>query len=60
MRRAPLPNFRICPVCLRRIRSTSRLRRIQHHRDSIGANVCPMSGEPYDLADTCDVLGRPA
>jgi len=41
---------RYCPVCRQFILPTTRAN-ICRHRDSTGRDVCPMSGEPYELAE---------
>jgi hypothetical protein len=53
---APAParsRKRYCPVCRQFVIRTAR-GNIWRHRDSMGRETCPMSGEPYELAD----LGR--
>jgi len=42
---------RYCPVCRQFILPTTRANNICRHRDSTGRDVCPMSGEPYELAE---------
>ncbi len=39
---------RRCPVCMRIVQPTTK-GNVFRHTDSIGRDVCPMSGEPYDL-----------
>ena len=41
---------RYCPVCRQFILRTTNAN-ICRHRDSTGRDVCPMSGEPYELAE---------
>lgn len=41
---------RRCPVCWRLI-GTTRWGRVALHRDSIARDVCPMSGESYELME---------
>lgn len=41
---------RHCPVCWQTILPTTR-GHVYRHWDTIGRDVCPMSGEPYDLAE---------
>lgn len=41
---------RRCPVCRRAINRTMR-GAIARHTDTIGIEVCPMSGELYELAE---------
>lgn len=41
---------RRCPVCWQIITPTPG-RYVHRHWDSIGRDVCPMSGEPYRLAE---------
>lgn len=40
---------RKCPVCWRVVYPTMGAN-VQHHRDSLNRDVCPMSGERYELA----------
>lgn len=40
---------RHCPVCWQSVTPT-RGRNIQRHWDSAGRDICPMSGEAYELA----------
>ncbi|MFD7247822.1 hypothetical protein ACFV6Y_38475 [Streptomyces massasporeus] len=42
---------RRCPVCWRTVYPTFELRNVIRHRDSIDRDVCPMSGEPFALAE---------
>lgn len=39
---------RYCPVCLQ-FAIPTRHCNVWTHRDSIGRDICPMSGKPYDL-----------
>lgn len=41
---------RYCPVCRQYIIPTTN-NNICRHRDTLGHNTCPMSGEPYHLAE---------
>ncbi|AAN12615.1 gp57 [Mycobacterium phage Che9c] len=38
----------VCPVCWRSVRPTIHAK-IPHHFDSIRADICPGSGEPYRI-----------
>lgn len=40
----------ICPVCWRTI-SPTRWDRIAAHRDSVWRDICPASGEPFNITD---------
>jgi len=42
--------YRRCPVCYQPICATPHRRNIQRHWDSAGRDICPMSGETYELA----------
>lgn len=51
--------IRRCPVCWQHVQRTAGWR-IVRHRDSIGRDVCPMSGEPYELTEVTSAwAGRP-
>jgi hypothetical protein len=37
-----------CPVC-RQLAVATRLQNVRAHLDRAGRDVCPMSGQPYDI-----------
>jgi hypothetical protein len=41
---------RQCPVCRQSTLPTTS-RTVFRHWDSIGRDICPMSGEPYDMTE---------
>lgn len=41
---------RRCPVCHRVVLATTG-GHVQRHRDSIDRDVCPMSGQPFELTE---------
>lgn len=42
--------YRRCPVCWQPVGATPHRRNIQRHWDSAGRDICPMSGELFEMA----------
>lgn len=46
------PRYRYCPVCWQSLGPATTGGHIGAHWDSIGRDVCPMTGQDYNLAGT--------
>lgn len=48
----------VCPVCWRLVEPTVK-RNVGHHRDKLGVEVCPASGEPFRIVGMVEAHPRP-